>query len=519
MFDASKKILWVDDEIEFFRSHVVFLETRGYSVTTASGGDEAVSLVEANPDFYDLVLLDKQMPVKSGNATMEEIKEIRPDLPVVMLTGYQHSADIAMGKRYDAYLTKPIDPNRLLIACRQILDSKRNASRKLTDRYLRAYTDLSARAGGTLNAADWMGLYHSIVKWDIELDGAASDAVGRMHTGLKSDCDKRFCGFAAENYPDWVRGIGGRGRPPMPVDVLAKVVAPELSLGRGVLMFVLSGMRLDQFLCMEPELRRNFSVSGVKLMSLLPTLPNFSVAALASGFYPDEAAGAEPGFFEAERPDPAAMKRLMRLGLERVGAPKARAHYTSADGPNGRRHVRSAIGAMGRTQTFGVVAIDIIEKVLGAGLTAKRSKALVADESEFRRRVEHEFSGSTVLDVIKEACRDACTVILASGHGHALCHRASEVYETQSVGKNPRCLFCDKASVDERDVLLLDNLSHFRLPPTERGKMCLMARENFYLSLNGSRGAPPNIFLYGGISLSEMVTPLYVCRPLVGTAR
>jgi CheY-like chemotaxis protein len=517
MLDASKKILWVDDEIEFFRSHVIFLETRGYGVTTASGGDEAVKLVHENPGVYDLVLLDKQMPVKSGNATMEEIKEIRPDLPVVMLTGYQHSADIAMGKRYDAYLTKPIDPNRLLIACQQILDSKRGASRKLTDRYLRAYTELSSRANGILSASDWMGLYHSIVKWDIELDEAASDAVSRMHTGLKSDSDKKFCDFAAENYTGWLRG--GHGRPQMPVDVLSKVVAPELSLGRGVLMFVLSGMRLDQFLCMEPELRRNFSVSGMKLMSLLPTLPNFSVAALASGFYPDEAAEAIPGLFEAERPAPVEMKRLMRLGLGRVGAPKTRAHYTSADGPNGRRHVRSAIGAMGRAQTFGVVAIDIIEKVLGAGPAAKRSKTAVADEAEFRRRVEQEFAVSTVLDVIKEACRDTCTVILASGHGHALCRRASEVYETTTVGKNPRCFFCGKASVDEREVLLLDNLSQFRLPPTACGGMCLMARENFYFSLNGSRGGPPSIFHYGGISLSEMVTPLYICRPLAGTAR
>lgn len=517
MLDASKRILWVDDEIEFFRSHVIFLETRGYSVATASGGDEAVKMVEENPDAYDLVLLDKQMPIKSGNATMEEIKEIRPDLPVVMLTGYQHSTDIAMGKRYDAYLTKPIDPGRLLIACQQILDSKRGASRKLTDKYLRAYTDLSSRANGTLGASDWMGLYHSIVKWDIEIDGAASDAVNRMHTGLKSDCDKRFCNFASENYTDWVRG--GRGRPPMPVDVLSKVVAPELSLGRGVLMIVLNGMRLDQFLCVEPELRRNFSVSGMKIMSLLPTLPDFSVTALASGLYPDEAAEAEPGIFEGERLDPIAIKRLMRLGLGRVGALKARVHYTSADGPNGRRHVRSTIGAMGRAQTFGVVAINIIEKVLGADSAAKRSKAHVADEAEFRKLVEQEFAGSTVLDVIKEVCCDACTVVLTSGHGHALCRRASEVYEAPTVGQNQRCFFCDKASVDERDVFLLDNLSHFRLPPTARGGMCLMARENFYFSLNGNRGGPRNVFQYGGISLEEMVMPLYICRPLVGTAR
>lgn len=517
MLDVSKKILWVDDEIEFFRSHVVFLETRGYSVTTAAGGGEAVRLVERNPAAYDLVLLDKQMPVKSGNATLDEIKAIRPDLPVVMLTGYQHGAEIAMGKRYEAYLTKPIDPGKLLIACQRILDAGQNASRKLADRYLRGYTEMSARADGVLGASEWMGLYHSLVKWDVELEGVASDAVWRMHTGLKSDCGKKFCAYAAENYTKWARG--GSGRPPMLVDVLEKAVAPELALGRGVLMIALNGMRLDQFLCMEPELRRNFSVGGMKLMSLLPTLSKFCVAALASGFYPDEAAEAEPGIFDSAA-DPIAMKRLMRRGLERAGAARVKTLFASADGPNGRRHVRSAIEAMRKAQTFGVVAVDIIEKVLGAESAAKRAKTAVTDEAEFRRRVELEFAGSTVLGVMKEVCCEGCTVLLTSGHGHVLCRRPSEIYETAGrLGPNLRCFFGDKASVDEREVFLFEDLSHLRLPPSAEGGICLTARENFYLALNESAGLPSNVFQSGGVSPEEMVVPLYVCRPLAGTAR
>jgi len=518
MFDVSKKILWVDDEIEFFRSHAAFLETRGYSVTAVSDGDTAIRLVEENPAAYDLVLLDKQMPVKSGNATLDEIKAIRPNLPVVMLTGYQHNSEIAMGKRYEAYLTKPIDPGKLLIACQQILDAGHSASRKLADRYLRAYTDMSASANGNLGASEWMGLYHSLVKWDIELEGITSDAVSRMHTGLKSDCGKKFCDYAAENYTGWVRG--GNNHPPMHVDVLERVVAPELALGRGVLMMVLNGTRLDQFLCMESELRRNFSVSGMKLMSLLPTLSNYCVTALASGLYPDEAAEAEPGIFDADEADPIVMKRLMRRGLERVGAAKVKTLFASADGPNGRRHVRSAIEAMRKAQTFGVVAVDIIEKVLGTESGAKHTKTSVTDEAEFRKRVESEFSGSTVLGVMKEVCGDDCTVILTSGHGHVICRRASEVYETEDkLGPNPRCFIGEKASVDEREVFLFEDISHLRLPPASGGKMCLLARENFYLALNERTDPPSNIFQSGGISPEEMILPLYVCRPLAGTAR
>jgi hypothetical protein len=306
----------------------------------------------------------------------------------------------------------------------------------------------------------------------------------------------------------------------MHVDVLKRVVEPELSLGRSVLMIVLNGMRLDQFLCLEPELRRNFSVGGMKLMSLLPTISNFCVTALASGLYPDEAAEAEPGIFEAAEAEPIVMKRLMRRGLERAGAPRVKTLYASADGPNGRRHVRSAIEAMRKAQTFGVVAIDIIEKVIGAESAAKHTKTVVTDEAEFRRRVELEFAGSTVLGVMKEVCGDDCTVILTSGHGHVLCRRASEVYETANkLGPNLRCFFGEKASVDDREVYLFEELSHLRLPPTIPGKVCIMARENFYLALNESVGVPSNVFQSGGISPEEMIVPLYICRPRAGMAR
>jgi hypothetical protein len=349
------------------------------------------------------------------------------------------------------------------------------------------------------------------------LEGITSDAVSRMHTGFKSDCGKKFCDYVAENYTGWV--CGGSGRPPMTVDVLERVVAPELALGRGVLMVVLNGMRLDQFLCMEPELRRNFSVSGIKLMSLLPTLPKYCVTALASGCYPAEAEAAEPGVFEATA-DPIVMKRLMRSGLERAGAARVKTLFASADGPNGRRHVRSAIEAMRKAQTFGVVAVDIIEKVLGIEQAVKHAKAPVADEAEFRKRVELEFAGSTVLGVMKEVCGDDCTVILTSGHGHVICRRASEVYETANMlGPNRRCFFGEKASVDEREVFLFEDLSHLRLPPTAGMRVCLLARENFYLALNDSAAPPPNVFQSGGISPEEMIVPLYICRPLAGTAR
>ena len=515
-----KKILWVDDEIEFMRSHIAFLETRGYRVTPVSGGDEAVRQLRECGAAYDLVLLDRQMPVKSGGATLEEIKEQWPNLPVVMVTGYQHSADTASGKKFDAYLTKPVDPNRLLLACRETIGAREDASgtRELSDRYLRGYTENQARLGGAMKASDWMSLYTSLARWDLEIDGVENEGVRQMHTGLKSDCGGKFCDFVTENYGRWAAGLPGR--PMMAVDILERAAAPELRAGRGVLIVSLNGMRLDQFLAIEPTLRENFSVTAARFMSTLPTLPNFCVTAIASGEYPGPVSEREPGIsgMAEGADDPIIMKRIMRGGLARAGFESVKAFFASADGANGRRHLRSAIDAMKKAQTFGIVTQNIMGKFINTDTAGRHSKEAVTDDSVFRKLVESWFVNSAVFGMIKEVCGGSCTVILTSAHGHIFCDRASEVYEAPKITGCPRCLFTGSGSIDEREVFLLEDPAHFKLPPFAPGTKCLMARENHYLN-NPERGEDPyrrrvGAFRNGGISPEEMVMPLYICRPL-----
>ena len=86
MAGSRKTVLWVDDEIEFLRAHIMFLETRGYSVIPVFTGDDAIHLIQEGPARFDIVLLDEQMPGKDGLTTLQEIKEISRDRPVVMLS-------------------------------------------------------------------------------------------------------------------------------------------------------------------------------------------------------------------------------------------------------------------------------------------------------------------------------------------------------------------------------------------------------------------------------------------------
>ena len=82
--ELSRKILWVDDEIELLKSQIIFLEQKGYLVETATNGEDAVEMIRTSP--VDLVLLDEQMPGKRGIETVEDIRKVYPNLPIVMVT-------------------------------------------------------------------------------------------------------------------------------------------------------------------------------------------------------------------------------------------------------------------------------------------------------------------------------------------------------------------------------------------------------------------------------------------------
>ena len=77
-------LLWVDDEIELLRAHVLFLEKKGYQVMTVTNGADAIE--QCQQTTFDLILLDEMMPGLSGLETLQRIKEIQPTTPVVMCT-------------------------------------------------------------------------------------------------------------------------------------------------------------------------------------------------------------------------------------------------------------------------------------------------------------------------------------------------------------------------------------------------------------------------------------------------
>ena len=98
------KILWVDDEIDLLKPHILFLQKKNYEVQTCKSGTEALELIEE--ENFDIIFLDENMPGLTGLETLAEIKERRETVPVVMITKSEEEyiMEEAIGSKIADYL-------------------------------------------------------------------------------------------------------------------------------------------------------------------------------------------------------------------------------------------------------------------------------------------------------------------------------------------------------------------------------------------------------------------------------
>src|SRR6476469_6031692 len=166
---AVPKILWVDDEIESLQSQKLFLENKGYHVSTLTNGFDAIDYVKENG--VDVVLIDESMPGITGLETLAKIKDINPQLPVVLITKNEteNLMDEAIGSQISDYLIKPVNPNQVWLSLKKIIDNKRLVAEKTTSAYQQEFRGLFTTLNSNPDHTEWMDLYKKLVYWELEM--------------------------------------------------------------------------------------------------------------------------------------------------------------------------------------------------------------------------------------------------------------------------------------------------------------------------------------------------------------
>ena len=121
---GTENVLFVDDEEALAKLGKKMLEQLGYHVTLETMAHKALETFRANPEAIDIIITDQTMPGMTGGRLAKEVMDIRPDVPVIICTGY---SDIMSEKKaYDlgvrSILMKPFDRSSLSEAVRRILD-------------------------------------------------------------------------------------------------------------------------------------------------------------------------------------------------------------------------------------------------------------------------------------------------------------------------------------------------------------------------------------------------------------
>ena len=170
----NDRLLWVDDEIDLLRPHILFLQAKGYEVDTVSNGQDALDRCKTTD--YDLIFLDENMPGISGLETLAQIKDISPTVPVVMITKSEEEniMDMAIGSKIADYLIKPVNPNQILLTLKKNLHRRDIVSEVAQTGYQQNFGKIGMQINDSLTSDDWIELYRRLVYWELELEASDS---------------------------------------------------------------------------------------------------------------------------------------------------------------------------------------------------------------------------------------------------------------------------------------------------------------------------------------------------------
>jgi CheY-like chemotaxis protein len=518
MHIGSKRILWVDDEIDLLRPHLLFLQSRGYHVDAIPNGDDALALLREHP--YDLVLLDEQMPGRRGLDVLEELRRSDPHARVVMVTKSEEDRTMteAIGRRVDDYLVKPTSPRQVLSVVTRILEGSSIRQQQVAQDFAARFNRLSMLREEADTPEAFASVYAEMVDWHIRLEAAREagllDTVNAMLTDLRRD----FGEWVERHYPRWVRG--DEERPMLSVDVVQEAVLPLLGK-EPVFLVILDCMRLDQWRVLAPSLAPYFEIEESLYYSILPTATPYARNAIFSGYYPDEIKRHHPqwwsdsddeGSLNAHEPE-LLMEQLQRLTGERVPI-----HYEKIFSDRDSELVRARIrSALGQASLFALV-FNFVDLMTHGRSESPILMEVAKDEAALRDVTRSWFERSTAYKVLREAAASGYRVVLTTDHGSILCQRPATIYARKDATANLRYkIGGDLRTEDPSAVLTTKDAMDLRLPRGRLGTTFVLALEDHFLvyptKLREYQARYRNSFLHGGVSPEEMIVPISLLTP------
>ena len=515
----NRRILWADDEIEMLEAHILFLNQRGYNVVGVTNGDDAINRV--SEEAFDVVFLDEHMPGRGGLETLAVIKDMRPDLPVIMITKSEEETlmEDAIGAKISDYLTKPVNPTQILSALKKVTQRQEFEQRSATRDYLAEFRKISLKIAEGPTWKDWMDIHAKLSAWEVELDSLSDAGLRQSLEGQRVECNTEFGKFIEENYEDWI--WDRTDKPPLSVNFVEKFIAPRLREGRNILFLVIDCLRLDQWLALEPMLYDYYTITRDNYYAILPSATPYARNALFAGIFPGDIEAEFPDLWKRSEDDEFSSNRFERQFLDRqldrlqikLDIEPKYVKILDIDEANAtarkvQRYFNNRLVSM---------VFNFVDILAHSRAQSDVIKEMMRNEAAYRSVVRAWFKHSSLFEILKAFAQQDFLVIISTDHGSIRGMKGARVVSDKEASTNLRYKHGRNLRVDSKHALICKRPEKFRLPRRGLNANYIFAKEAYYFiyptNFHKYVSLYKDSFQHGGISMEEMILPIAFLEP------
>jgi len=505
-------LLWADDEIELLKPHVLFLEQKGYEVSTARSGDEALDL--AKEKSFDVVLLDENMPGLSGLETLSRLKALKNEVPVIMITKSEEERimDDAIGSKIADYLIKPVNPNQILLSLKKTLDNRRLVGEKTNTSYRQAFQEIGIMLNSDLNWKEWTELYKKIVYWELEIDKSPDKSMLEIVRMQKLEANNSFFKFIEKNYVNWLNGKD-KNAPTMSHNLVRNKLIPELDKNPSVFFIVIDNLRYDQWKIIQPLISDLYKTDTEELYySILPTATQYARNALFAGLLPTEIQRRFPDKWlndEDEGLKNQFEEFFMQEQLKRQNRDIKMSYNKITNHAAGKRLAENISNLL--QNKLNVIVYNFVDMLSHARTDMEVIRELADDEPAYRSITKSWLEHSPLMDIIKQLAERKIKIVITTDHGTVHVKEPAKVVGDRNVNSNLRYKTGKTLDYNKKDVFEIKNPADAFLPRQHVSSVYIFAKEykffaypnNYNHYVNYYR----NTFQHGGVSLEEVIIP------------
>ena len=525
---GMSRILWVDDEVDLLQPYIIYLKNKGYEVVTASNGEDALCLVESQKtaslkekSHFDIVFLDENMPGMSGLETLQEIKRVHPELPVVMITKSEeeHIMEQAIGEKITDYLIKPVNPSQILLCLKKHIHQQEIVTEQVQQNYRQEWSDISYMIDTASTIEEWQAIERTLSKWDLELENSPMRS---LIEDQRTQANAAFAKWVARNYEDIVERKKTASLKDeslvMSQDVMKHAVFPLLDKGDKVLLCVIDNFRYDQWKTIQPLISEFYTIRHEEqYTSILPTATQYARNAIFSGLLPLQIKEMYPQYWVEEGDEETKNqyeKELVQTLLDRYRRRESFNYWKI----NESDFCERVIGQLKGVQApLNIVVLNFIDMLSHSRTESKMMRELANDEAAYRSLTLSWFRHSPTYELLRRASELGFTLVLTTDHGTTRVKNAVQIIADKNTNTNIRYKVGKALNCNSKNVFFIEQPKHVGLPcPNVSSSYAFCAGSDFFAypnQFNYYAQYYRNTFQHGGISLEEMIIPLVTLEP------